>query len=92
MNKNRRDFLKTTTAVGAATLVPKISSPSFEQEKALAERLDKVWSAPVLRTEFFKQAVKIASIELLQNGKHYLVRVRSTDGATGAAGPSSSTT
>jgi len=81
MNKNRRDFLKTTTAVSAATLVPKVSSPSFEQEKALSEKLDMIWSAPVLKTESFKQPVKIASIELLQNGKHYLVRVRSTDGA-----------
>jgi L-alanine-DL-glutamate epimerase-like enolase superfamily enzyme len=86
MNKNRRDFLKTTTAVSAATLVPRASSQTSEKEKALAEKLDKVWSAPVLKTEYFKQPMKIASIELLQNGKHYLVRVRSTDGAEGLAG------
>jgi L-alanine-DL-glutamate epimerase-like enolase superfamily enzyme len=39
----------------------------------------------VLKTELFKQPVKITSIELLKNGKHYLVRVRSTGGAEGVA-------
>ncbi len=43
-------------------------------------------TAPVLRIELFKQPVKLASIELLKNGKHYLIRARSTDGADGLAG------
>ncbi|NJM54123.1 MAG: hypothetical protein HC846_12510, partial [Blastocatellia bacterium] len=33
---------------------------------------------PVLRTEFFKSPVKIESVELLKNGKHFVTRVRST--------------
>ena len=62
--------------------------PSQETDKsnALAARIDKIWSAPVLETGLFKNAVNIASVELLQNGKHYLVRVRSTDGVEGVAG------
>jgi L-alanine-DL-glutamate epimerase-like enolase superfamily enzyme len=39
----------------------------------------------VLKTGLFKQPVKIAAIELLKNGRQYLIRARSTDGATGIA-------
>jgi L-alanine-DL-glutamate epimerase-like enolase superfamily enzyme len=85
MNNNRRDFLKTTAAAGAMSLAPRGISTADEKSKELAAKLDKVWAAPVLKTEFFKQPVKIASVELLRNGKYYLVRVRSTDGAEGLA-------
>ncbi|MBO0861094.1 MAG: mandelate racemase/muconate lactonizing enzyme family protein, partial [Chloracidobacterium sp.] len=50
-----------------------------------AAKIDKIWTEPALKSEFFKQPVKIASIELLKNGKHYLVRARSTDGVEGVA-------
>lgn len=86
MKNNRRDFLKTTAAAGAFGFAPKGFSTADEKSKELAAKLDKVWAAPVLKTEFFKQPVKIASVELLRSGKHFLVRVRSTDGAEGIAG------
>ena len=46
--------------------------------------------SPVLRAELLREAVKIASVELLRNGGSYLVRVRSTSGATGYADAHSS--
>src|SRR5215510_8794270 len=85
MKNNRRDFLKTTAAAGAFSFAPRGFSQDDERSRGLAAKMDKVWAAPVLKTEFFKQPVKIASIELLKNGEHYLVRARSTDGAEGVA-------
>ena len=49
----------------------------------LKAKIDKVWSAPVLKTDLVKQPVKIAAIELLKNNDQFLVRARSTDGAEG---------
>lgn len=89
MKNNRREFLKTASAMGAAGAIgfaPKGFSIADEKSKELAAKLDKVWAAPVLKTEFIKQPVKIASVELLRNGKHFLVRVRSTEGAEGLGG------
>jgi len=89
MKNNRRDFLKTASAIGAAGAMGFVSkgfSNTDEKSNELAAKLDKVWAAPVLKTDFIKQPVKIASIELLKNGKHYFVRVCSTDGAEGLGG------
>ncbi|MCI0338108.1 MAG: mandelate racemase/muconate lactonizing enzyme family protein [Acidobacteria bacterium] len=89
MISNRRDFLKTTAASGAAGamgLVSQRSSSTAGKSNELAAKLERLQAAPVLKTEFFQQPVKIASIELLKNGRHYLVRARSTDGAEGIAG------
>src|SRR5262245_40074569 len=86
MKNNRRDFLKSTAVAGAANFMPQRSSSAADKSSELAAKIDKVWSAPVLKSELFKNPVKIASVELLQNGKHYLVRIRSTDGTEGLAG------
>jgi L-alanine-DL-glutamate epimerase-like enolase superfamily enzyme len=85
MKNNRRDFLKTTAAAGAFSFAPAGFSRSDEQSEELAAKIDKIWAAPMLKTEIIKQPVKIASIELLKNGEHYLVRARSTAGAEGLA-------
>ena len=84
MNKHRREFLASSAAAGALS---SYYNP-FDQKNAreLAAKMDQVWNAPVLKTGFIKQPVKLASVELLKNGKHYLVRVRSADGAEGLAG------
>jgi L-alanine-DL-glutamate epimerase-like enolase superfamily enzyme len=79
MKNNRRDFLKTGAAAGAFGLMQQTKT------NALAAKLDKVWAAPVLKTDLVKQPVRIASLELLKNGKHFLVRARSTDGGEGIA-------
>ena len=57
---------------------------------ALGQKLAAAMESPVLRAELLREAVKIASVELLRNGGSYLVRVRSTSGATGYADAHSS--
>lgn len=51
--------------------------------------LDRILDEPVLKTDFVKSPVTIASIELLRNGKTYLLRTRSTDGAEAITVPNS---
>jgi L-alanine-DL-glutamate epimerase-like enolase superfamily enzyme len=60
------------------------AAPAFGQKLAAA------MEAPVFRAELVREAVKIASVELLRSGGSYLVRVRSTSGATGYADAHSS--
>src|SRR5215510_15544938 len=86
MKNNRRNFLKAAVVAGATGFAPQRASSSADKSDALAAKIDKAWSAPVLKSEFFRNPVKIASVELLQNGKHYITRVRSADGAEGLAG------
>ncbi|MFN0119479.1 MAG: mandelate racemase/muconate lactonizing enzyme family protein [Blastocatellia bacterium] len=83
MNNHRRDFLRTATAAGAMAVLPGDAAPAAAQAADLSARLDKIWNAPVLRADLGKQPVKIAAIELLRTGKHFMVRARSTDGAEG---------
>ena len=88
MKNHRRAFLKLGAAAGTFGLIHPTHAAA-EQTKAqtndLAAKLAAAMTAPALRTDLFKQPVKLASIELLKNGKHYLVRARSTDGAEGLA-------
>jgi hypothetical protein len=82
----RRNLLRATpaaaTAFTAFTSVAQAASPSPKIAAAM--------SAPVLRTGLFRDPVRIESVELLKNGKSYIVRVRSKDGAIGYADAHSS--
>ncbi|MCU1237893.1 MAG: Mandelate racemase/muconate lactonizing enzyme C-terminal domain protein [Candidatus Solibacter sp.] len=72
---NRRDFL--TTSAGATLL----AASSFAQDKDSAIP---AYQSPVFNLhKFFPAPVKIAAIELLQSGKQYFLRTRSTDGVEG---------
>jgi len=77
--------MKLGAAAVAVGFVPKAIPSAFEKSKELGARIDKAWAVPVLKTEFFKQPVKIAGIDLLNNNRKYLIRVRSADGAAGMA-------
>jgi L-alanine-DL-glutamate epimerase-like enolase superfamily enzyme len=81
MNNHRRDFLKTAAAAGVFAWLPQ--SKSRKPVAHLSSKLDQVWNAPVLRADLGKQPIKIASLELLRSGKHFLIRARSADGAEG---------
>jgi L-alanine-DL-glutamate epimerase-like enolase superfamily enzyme len=89
MHKDRREFMR--LGATASMLAPffgtgkEALAAQKKNDAGLAARLDKVWAAPVLRRDLIKQPVKIASLELLRSGKHFLVRARSTDGAEGLA-------
>ena len=86
MKNHRRQFLQLSAASASISLMPRnFVEPSLRADKP-NEQIEKTFNSPVLKTDFFKEPVKIQTIELLKNGKHYFVRVRSTDGAEGLAG------
>jgi len=70
-NMNRRDFL---TSSAAATLLAGSAHRAFAAD----------FEQPVFNLhKHFPAPVKIASIDLLQSGKQFFLRTRSTDGAEG---------
>jgi len=77
----RRSFLK--SAATAALLGGATSSrlAAASSSSPLPSELDRILTAPVLTLDFVKSPVTIASMELLRNGRTFLVRTRSTDGA-----------
>ena len=85
MQNTRRHFLKTGAAFGIAAPA-RTTAQTKDRANSLAAKLAAAMAAPVLRAELFKQPVKIAAIELLKHGNHFLIRARSTDGAEGLAG------
>ena len=84
MNPTRRDFLR-FTASSAAFAVSGSSLPAQQHKRPTFEELDRAAAAPVLQISSLTSPVKIASLELLRNGRAFLTRVRSTDGAEGLA-------
>lgn len=86
MKTNRRHFISTALAggVGAAALTG-TSCTREESANPNYAKLDAVLNQPVFKKELFKSPVIIESVELLRNGKSYLCRVRSKDGAEGVS-------
>lgn len=78
----RRAFLKTAAVAGFAA-----SASAQTEPRPTAEELARLADEPVLDVSFLKEPVKVASVELLQNGRVYLVRVRSTDGGEAVTVP-----
>jgi L-alanine-DL-glutamate epimerase-like enolase superfamily enzyme len=66
--------------MGAAIL------PSTARWGIADERRDAA-EAPVLAVDALEKPIKVSSMELLRNGRNFLVRVRATDGAEGIAVP-----
>ena len=83
MQSSRRRFLKAAgMACAAAPLAAAAPGPvaaAWPRQVTRAE-LDRILDTPVLDTGFLKRPVTVASVELLRNGRHFLVRARSTDG------------
>ena len=82
MKSSRRRILKMSAALAAAGRLP--------AARELGPELARIMSAPVLKTELFPEPVKIASVELLRAGRHFIVRVRDARGQTGYADAHSS--
>jgi L-alanine-DL-glutamate epimerase-like enolase superfamily enzyme len=86
MRSTRRAFLQSAATAGViAAGTPRLAAqdkprPSLEQLKQAAARR-------VLHLDGLKAPVKIASLELLRNGRDFLVRARSTDGGEGLIVP-----
>ena len=86
MRSTRRSFLGTTLGAAVATVAAGRSTRGADR-RDLEERLNKVADAPVLDVRGMDKPVKVASMELLRNGRNFLVRARSTDGAEGIGVP-----
>ena len=82
----RRSFLGTSLATGGLMLSDR-GATAGDDRGALDQKLDEAATAPVLRLDGLDKAVKIASMELLRNGRNFVVRVRTTDGAEGIGVP-----
>jgi L-alanine-DL-glutamate epimerase-like enolase superfamily enzyme len=82
---SRREFLRVGTALSALNLATGSLPRAVAGSQDAAGAVDRAWTLPVLEGRLFKRPVRIAAIELLKNGGHYLVRARSADGATGIA-------
>ncbi len=81
MNINRRDFLKTSSAV---SLFPSIFSCKTIRNVNIDENeLIEAANRPIIQQKYLTTPIIIDSIELLKCGKNYLVRTRSKDGAEG---------
>src|SRR5438105_1129722 len=87
MKTSRRVFLKTAacaTTSGLSTLRAADPAP------ATKVALDRILDAPVLQLDSLKEPVTVASIELLRNGRHFLIRTRSRDGVEAVTVPNPS--
>ncbi|MFN0084784.1 MAG: mandelate racemase/muconate lactonizing enzyme family protein [Blastocatellia bacterium] len=83
MNFSRRNFTKLGAATAFLGTTRGETAHAREQAADLAKKIDIAWAAPVLKQGLIKQPVKLVSLELLKNGRHFLVRARSADGAEG---------
>ena len=83
MNLNRRSLIQGAfTTVGAAALMPSRAAAA-ELDATLRAVLEK----PVLDLSAVRGPVVIESMELLQNGSHFLMRSRSKDGVEAVTAP-----
>jgi L-alanine-DL-glutamate epimerase-like enolase superfamily enzyme len=84
MRIDRRRFIQST--VGLCGYAAASGSAQTQGTAApTVEQLDKAAAARVLNADSITSPVRIASIELLRDGKNYFVRTRSADGAQGIA-------
>ena len=80
----RRQFLRATLAAAALPgLARRVGAG--EDRPVTLDRLVEVAEAPVLRVEKLERPVPIASLELLRNGREFLVRARAKNGSEGLA-------
>src|SRR5689334_14931712 len=82
MKTSRRSFINTGIAAAASGIVGGAlrHSRAAERRPVTKSDLDRVLAEPLLKTEFLKDPVTVASVELLRNGSAFLLRTRSTDG------------
>src|SRR5262245_44599044 len=76
----RRTFLNASAATAGLFVASGHEGQAASPKGATKAALDRILDTPVLQTDFLKEPVTVASVELLRNGKVYLLRTRSTDG------------
>src|SRR5262245_32134325 len=77
MKSSRRAFL-VAAAAGSCAAVSRVEAA--DAPRVPRPDLDRILNQPVLTTDFVKEPVTVASIELLVNGRNFLVKTRSTAG------------
>jgi L-alanine-DL-glutamate epimerase-like enolase superfamily enzyme len=87
MSWTRRVFVRTALGAGVLAAAPRRGTAAEEDLRATYRRRDEVAEAPVLRLDGLDRPVKIAAMDLLRNGRNFVVRVRTTDGAEGIGVP-----
>jgi L-alanine-DL-glutamate epimerase-like enolase superfamily enzyme len=82
MNVSRRDLLKGSLVAAGASVCGGgwIRGRACAEERVTKAALDRILDEPVLKTELVKEPVTVASVELLRNGKNYVLRTHSTAG------------
>jgi L-alanine-DL-glutamate epimerase-like enolase superfamily enzyme len=91
METNRRQFITTALAGGAAATTSPLSTYGSQARNSGSAgalnpnytKLDKILKQPVFKKELFTTPTIIESLELLRFKGNFLCRVRSTDGAEG---------
>jgi len=79
LGMNRRDFVRTSAGATLLAASALQAAPADDKDSAIPE-----YQKPVFNIhKFFPTPVKIASIELLQSGKQFFVRTRSSEGVEG---------
>jgi L-alanine-DL-glutamate epimerase-like enolase superfamily enzyme len=76
---NRRNFVKAATLLAASPLAVPAADAAENTDSAIPEYQKPVFNLP----KQVSAPVKIAAIELLQSGKQFFLRTRSTDGVEG---------
>src|SRR4051812_39460927 len=87
MPTTRRRFLQ--TAAAAAVAGPSLSRAVEAPTSGPSSNLERIADEAVLKTDFLKGPVTVASVELLRNRNTFLVRTRSTDGVEAITVPNS---
>jgi L-alanine-DL-glutamate epimerase-like enolase superfamily enzyme len=87
MKASRRTFLRTAIGAGVLAAPARPGRAGEEQLRATYERLDRAAAEPVLRLEGLDAPVTVAAMELLRNGRNFVVRVRTAGGDEGLAVP-----
>ncbi|MFM8336199.1 MAG: hypothetical protein ACKODK_11610, partial [Opitutaceae bacterium] len=76
----RRTFLRSAAIAGITATGVSRSRAATPAPLVTKAELDRILDEPVLRTGFLTSPVRVESVDLLRNGKHYLLRTRSADG------------
>jgi L-alanine-DL-glutamate epimerase-like enolase superfamily enzyme len=79
-NPTRRTFLNTGAVTAGVLAARGDNGHAAEPRTVTKATLDRILATPVLKTDFLKEPVIVASVELLRNGKTYLLRTRSKAG------------
>lgn len=81
---NRRNFIRNSALIGAATSIPNFASQKRNTSPKKVQISEDVYQN-VFNKSLLKEPVIIDSIRLIKNGKVFIVVVRSKDGAEGYA-------